>query len=179
MIKDVIITNRLILKSIQKEDCHDLLDILNSDEVGRFINKIDNLESVEKLIARKIEKYKINLGESFSVVEKASLKVIGNFELKINETEKYAEISYVFNDNFWNRGYATESALAVIDYVRNNLDVDRIIADCLENNLSSCHILKDKLKMEQIGVETRIDKTTNKPLNYLCFELHLKNNTLI
>ena len=171
MINEILLTERLVLRKLSKADNNDWLEMLNSKNVGKFINQICDIESVNKIINRKLEKYSVNSGESFSVLLKGGNKVIGNVELKVDEYEKTAEISYVFNDKFWNKGYATESAKALIDYAFNVLKVDKVIADCLENNLSSCHILKDKLKMTHIGIETRIDKTTNKTLNFVCYEL--------
>lgn len=171
MIENKIYTNRLVLRKLKEEDNFDWLEMLNSEKVGKFIHQITDVETINKIINKKIEKYKVNKGESFSVIQKSSSKVIGNVELKVDEVENSGEISYVFNDKFWNNGYATESTVAVINYAFDVLKVDKIVADCLENNLSSIHILKDKLKMKQTKSEARVDKATNKSLNFVYFEL--------
>ena len=170
MIQNEIVTERLILRPLKKEDNWDWLEIFNSKNVGKFISKIDNIEKIDKLIENRIEKYKAKKGQVFSIVEKNTAKVIGTIELKYLD-DNCAEISYVMNYKFWNKGFATESSKSLIDYAFNVLNAKKIVADCLETNMSSMHILKDKLQMKQTGIETRIDKTSNKPLHFVCFEL--------
>ena len=174
MIKNEIITERLKIRPLEKEDNIDWLEIFSSKNVGKFIHNLNDIKSVDKMIDKKIEKYKANRGQSFSIVEKISQKVIGNIELKFLEEENCVEISYVLNDKFWNNGYATESAKALIDFAFNVMHIKKIVADCIETNFSSCHILKEKLKMKQVGIEIRIDRLTNKTLNFVCFELENK-----
>ena len=171
MIKNEIVTDRLLIRPLKREDNFDWLEIFSSKNVGKFIRNLNDIEAVNKLIEKKLEKYKVSSGQSFSIVEKISQKVIGNIELKHLQDENCAEISYVISDKFWNNGYATESAVALINFAFDVLHIKKIVADCLETNLSSYHILKYKLNMNEIKVETRIDSLTNKPLNFVCFEL--------
>lgn len=147
-------TENLILRNLKKEDSIDWLEIFNSDNVAKFLVKIDNQESIDRLIDKKIAKYQNSAGGSFSVVLKDNQKVIGNIELKVNNEMNLAEISYVFNDKYWNKGYCTECCVAVLGYAFDELKLDKVIADCIASNSASNHILQDKLNMRLIKEET-------------------------
>ena len=99
MIKDTILTNRLILRELKKEDDHDWFEIFSSPKVGEFLHQISDIESAQRMINKKIDKYQNRPGQSFSVLLRgdSANKVIGNVELKIDEAESVAEVSYVFN----------------------------------------------------------------------------------
>ena len=98
MLKTQIVTERLILRDLQPQDNRDWLEIFNSDNVGKFLNKIDSIEKIDALILKKMAKYQDNAGSSISVIEKASDKIIGNIELKVNNDDNTATLSYVFNE---------------------------------------------------------------------------------
>lgn len=170
MKKDKIETQRLIIRNLKKEDCYDWLEIFNSDLVGKYLIKYEKLEDIKKLIDKKIEKYKNLKGSSFSVLEKDNKKVIGSVEIIFNEENQTAEISYVFNDKYWNKGYATECALALIDYAFNDLNAKKVIADCRADNASSNHILTSKLKMQLIQTKEVFVKNLNKNIVFNYYE---------
>ena len=54
MKKYKIVTQRLIIKNLKKEDCYDWLEIFNSDLVGKYLIKYEKLEDIKKLIDKKI-----------------------------------------------------------------------------------------------------------------------------
>lgn len=151
--KFLLTTERVILRELQEADNLDWLEIFNSNNVAKYLVKIDNIQSINKLISKKINKYKDTLGGSFSVVQKETLKVIGNVELKVDAEKMSAEISYVFNDKYWNNGYCTEAVTAVFDYAFDKLKLAKIEADCIADNFASIHILQDKLNMRLIREE--------------------------
>lgn len=56
------------------------------------------------------------------------------------------EIGWVFNPKFHNKGYASESALAVLKFGFETLELHRIIATCQPQNIPSYRV------MEKIGL---------------------------
>ena len=149
----LLVTENLILRDLDSADNLDWLEIFSSEKVAQFLVKMDDLEVINRSIAKKINKYKDLAGGSYSVVLKDTDKVIGNLELKIDDQKNWAEISYVFNDKYWNKGYCTESCRALIQYAFDTVGVSKVIADCLSNNSASCHILENKLNMRFVKEE--------------------------
>ena len=154
MKKHYIETKRLIMRDLEEKDADAWLEIFNSDKVGEFLRKRDDIELIKRGIVKKIEKYSATNGSTFSCILKENNKVIGNLDVKYNSDSKEAELGYVFNDKFWNNGYATECLFAAIDYAFSSLNAKKIVADCNDRNKVSNHILKDKLGMNLIDVKT-------------------------
>lgn len=75
--------------------------------------------------------------------------MIGNLYLCKGDFDTW-ELGYVFNSKFQGKGYATESAKALIDYAFAQLEARRIIAMCDPKNTSSWHLL-ERLQMSREG----------------------------
>jgi len=150
-------TPRLLIRNLEQSDNLAWLEIFSSKNVAKFLTKVDNIDEINKLIDKKIEKYKKNPGGNYSVILKENNKVIGNIDLKINGN--VGEIGYVFNDKYWCKGYCTESCRAIIDYCFSELKLCKICADCVKTNFASIHILKDKLGFKLIREEHKYNTT--------------------
>ena len=61
-----------------------------------------------------------------------------------------ADIGYELNPKYWNNGYATEAASAIVDFGFGQFGVHRIWADCIAENIGSAHVL-EKLGMKLEG----------------------------
>ncbi|WP_051506968.1 GNAT family N-acetyltransferase [Saccharibacillus sacchari] len=61
-----------------------------------------------------------------------------------------AEIGYAFNPRFWGKGYATESAFAMLRMGFGELDIHRISATCRPENEASSNVMK-RLGMKREG----------------------------
>ncbi len=78
-------------------------------------------------------------------------KRIGTMRLQINDHEKAcAYIGYAFNRRYWNRGYATEAARALVDVAFRDLQLHRIWASCDTRNIASWRVM-EKLGMRREG----------------------------
>jgi [ribosomal protein S5]-alanine N-acetyltransferase len=73
----------------------------------------------------------------FSVILKETGELIGDCGLEQMEDQKAAELGYDLRSDFWNRGYATEAALAVRDYSFGVLCLPRLISLIRVGNLAS------------------------------------------
>lgn len=61
------------------------------------------------------------------------------------------DIGFAFLERFWSNGYAAESARAVMDYARNPLGINRIVAITIPENKGSINVLeKIGLKFEKM-----------------------------
>ena len=69
----------------------------------------------------------------------------------IEQQHSRAEMGYWIAIKFWNRGFATEAARAVLDYSFSDLDLQRIFAHHFKRNPASGKVL-EKIGMQKEGV---------------------------
>ena len=158
-------SDRLILRKMTDDDMEDFYDIFSSEEVGKFVHRMSH-ESVEKYFEKK-RNSKPN-PFSFAVVLKENNKMIGTCGVKFDESNNCGEISYVFNAKYWNKGYCTEACKVVMKYCFQSAQMNRIEADCLEDNFASQKILKDKLHFNYEGQITNFgfNDAANKAMSF-------------
>lgn len=76
-------------------------------------------------------------------------RVIGSFRFTIADpVNRTADFGYTFNRNYWNNGYATEAAAAVLDVAFNALKLHRVYATCDTRNIGSWRVM-EKLGMRR------------------------------
>jgi len=169
----VIKTNRLIIKNSTLGDAEGFFEILSNPKMAHFVKLITDISQTKKMLEKKIIKYSGNNGIMFSVFESRTMQMIGNINLKIID-KNIASLSYIINPKFWNVGYATESAKAVVNWGFSNFNLNKIVADCNENNLASIKILKDKLNMQLVDIKQNymFDEYRNKMVAFMFFELN-------
>lgn len=135
--KDVLETDRLILRRFCKGDLQDLYEYLSDEEVVKHepykpmgINEVEeNLE------------WRISTDEMVAVVLKAGNKMIGNVYLGKRNFDSL-EIGYVFNRQYWGQGYAKESCDALIRKAFSE-GTHRIFAECDPVNTGSWRLLEN------------------------------------
>jgi RimJ/RimL family protein N-acetyltransferase len=79
------------------------------------------------------------------------------------------DLGYAFLPEFWSRGFAFESASAVLNLVRSVLRVPRIVAFVSKGNAPSIRLLR-KLGFAYTG-ERALD-TASEPVSLFRLELH-------
>jgi RimJ/RimL family protein N-acetyltransferase len=67
----------------------------------------------------------------------------------VSEDGEDAEIGYSLNPKYWRKGYGTEAAARLIEYLKNERKVQRIFATSRPENSASIHIL-EKLGMRPV-----------------------------
>ena len=76
--------------------------------------------------------------------------ILGTIRLTLNPIDNHAEIGYWVGKPFWNNGYCTEAARAVVTYGFDVLSLERIFANYMARNPASGRVLS-KLGMQQEG----------------------------
>lgn len=141
-------TDRLILRRFHSKDWMDLYEYLSQEQVVKY-------EPYGILTDKECEKEAAlrSRNEAFiAVCLRDSNKLIGNIYFAQQEPKEYGnwEIGYVFNPEYYGKGFATESCRALIDYGFNNMQVRRVVAMCNPENKSSWSLL-ERLKMRREG----------------------------
>lgn len=85
------------------------------------------------------------------VIIKENNTIIGDigFKGKTN-SENTVEVGYGIIPSAQNNGYATEAVNEIINWAFTNDDVDKVVAECLHDNIPSIKVL-EKLNMNKIG----------------------------
>ncbi len=129
-------TDRLILRRFCEADLKDLFEYLSDDEVVRYEPyKTMCLDEVKDNLS-----WRISTDEMIAVELKSNGKLIGNVYLGKRDFDSF-EMGYVFNKQFWKKGYAKESCEAVIRKIFSE-GGHRIYAECDPCNESSWRLLE-------------------------------------
>ncbi len=147
-------TDRLFLRLMKQDDIEAITRIFTDKNVLRaFDLKSLSGEQIKSWLERNLEhqeKYGYGL---FSVVLKSNNEVIGDCGLEHTDFRgtPCVEIGYDFLSKYWNKGYATEAALAVKDYAINlqEIDLGSLCSFIRKNNLASMRVSK-KIGMHKI-----------------------------
>jgi len=137
-------TERLYLREFSIEDVQLLIDLNADEEVTRYTGDgpVKDLEEVKRILTDIIfPQYKNNIGR-WAVHLKSSNEFIGWCGLKDIQEDNEVDLGYRFFKKHWGKGYATESAKAVLEYGVNKLKLKNIIARAAKENTASIHVIK-------------------------------------
>lgn len=140
-------TERLRLRKLSIDDAEFILDLLNQPSFIRYIGDrgVRSLEDARKYILdRLIASYARNGYGLYLVELKPAGTPIGISGLVKRDTLPDPDIGFAFLPAFWSQGYAVESAAAVMNYARETLKLDRILAITNPDNEPSARLL-DKI----------------------------------
>ena len=129
-------TDRLLLRNFIEDDFDDLYEYLSDSEVVAY----EPYKPMSKTEVQDNLSWRITTDEMIAVVDKKTGKMIGNVYLG-NKDCASKEIGYVFNKDFWGKGYAKEACIAVIQEAFAS-GIHRIYAECDPKNAASWKLLE-------------------------------------
>jgi RimJ/RimL family protein N-acetyltransferase len=147
-------TERLIIRQFTLEDAEFISRLVNEpsfiQNIGdRGVRTLDDARAYILRVA--IQSYEKNGFGLYLVLLKESGESIGMCGLIKREELEDVDIGYAFLPEFWSRGYAVESALAVKVYARNVVGLKRLVAITDPENQGSIRVLeKIGLKFEKM-----------------------------
>ncbi len=145
----VIETERLILRELRQSDAEAMFLLDSNPNVHRYLGN-DPVTSIEQCfgyienirnqyIQNGIGRFAIELKDSGEVIGWSGLKFITEPEHKhVN----FYDIGYRLQENYWRKGYATESARAWLDYGFNTMRIPEVYASAHVDNAGSNAILQ-------------------------------------
>lgn len=136
-------TERTILRNLTLDDAADMYALNLDKEVLKYTGDtpFENIQATKDFLAQydQYEKYAVG---RFAVIEKASAKFIGWCGLRYNPDKDEYDIGFRFFREYWNQGYATETAKRCIDYGFKELGIHRITGRAMKENISSMKVLE-------------------------------------
>ena len=143
-------TERLYIRHLTKDDAPFILELLNDPSFIQNIGdrNVRTMTDAESYITNgPVSSYEKNGFGLDLVTLKETGQSIGICGLIKRDTLEDVDIGYAFLPKFWKKGYAVESALAVLEYGLTVQKLKRIVAITLEANKGSVRVL------ERIGLK--------------------------
>ena len=144
-------TDRLLLREFREEDWRDAHEYGSDAETVKYMPFGPNTEAETKdFISRTLVRQKEapRLFYDFAIVKKLDKKLIGSCGINVvDAVNKESMVGYILNRKYWNQGYVTEAARAVVAFGFEQMNLHRIIASCDPENTGSYRV------MENIGMQ--------------------------
>ena len=140
----IIRTARLTLRAMTFADAADMFAYAGDEEVARYVtwsphkSVEDSREFLRSILAGYEQGSVYNLGIELNETR----QMIGTVGVvKLNSTHRFAELGWAIGRAYWNRGYMTEAAAAIVDHLFVAEDLHRIEAACDPANPGSAKVM--------------------------------------
>ena len=143
-------TDRLLLRPLELTDADDMFAMDSNPEVHKYLwqTPAQHIDEVIKVIDYVRSQYEKNNIGRFATIVKETNEFIGWTGIKFvddhveNGNTNFYDYGYRLNENFWNKGYATEASKAWLDFGFNQMKIDKMNAYTHSENGASNHILE-------------------------------------
>lgn len=164
-------TERLRLRPFQLSDAGDVQALAGAREVAATTLNIpypyeDGM--AEAWISTHRSEFEAGTLATFAIIERTTEQLVGAMGLVINKEHERGELGYWVGVQYWNHGYATEAARAVVQYGFEQAGLHRIHASHLLGNTGSGRVMQ-KIGM---GYEGRLRRHIKKWGSFVDIELY-------
>lgn len=134
-------TERLLIRTFEKEDIDQYADIVADRNVVRFLGngKPHSREQAKNYISDCIAREKASGISRYAVLLKNSEKLIGFSGFK--QMQGWIDFGYRFASDQWQQGLATEAGQATIQFGFSRFRFDQITAGVMSANRASIRVL--------------------------------------
>jgi len=147
-------TSRLIIREILPSDLEGMYELDSNPNVHKYLgNKpVTSKQQCAEAITNIRQQY-LDLGIGrWAMIEKNTGNFIGWTGFKFNTEEEcgrvnFLDLGYRLKEEFWGNGFASEGAIASMDWIFENWDHDTIIGMAMVANKASNHILNNTIGM--------------------------------
>ena len=160
-------TERLTLRHLSPEDdAQFILKLVNEPSFLHYIGDkgVRTLADARRYVVDgPLKSYEQNGFGLYKVELKIDATPIGICGLVKRNALPDADVGFAFLPEYWNKGYAVESAAAVMKYARETLQLGRILAITTPDNEASAKLLGKiglrfdrKIKLSEDAVEVKL-----------------------
>ena len=143
-------TKRCILRKFTKNDIDDLYEYASDSEVTQFLSW-DTYKSIDMAvdyIENVLLKYSKNEIAPWGIEWKENSKMIGSIDFVGYDRKNFsAEIGYVLNKKYWNKGIMTEVLKEIVKFGFDEMNLVRI-----ETRLDSMNVASER-EMQKNGLK--------------------------
>jgi len=136
-------TERLLLRELNVNDAKSFYQLNLDKEVMKYTGEgaFKDIEESKKFLENYDQYKKYGIGR-WAVINKENEEFLGWCGLKFTEKLDEYDIGFRFFRKHWNKGYATESAKACIDFGLNKFKMPEIIGRAMKDNKASIKVLE-------------------------------------
>lgn len=145
--REILRTDRLILREMAKGDFPALCKILQDGEVMYAYAHAFSDDEAKAWLENQFKRYRTYGTGLWAVVLKETGEMVGQCGLtrqpvpeEIDPSGEVLEIGYLFQKAFWHRGYASEAAAACREYAFKKLNSPRVYSIIRDNNIASQNV---------------------------------------
>ena len=142
MVKDVIETERLVLRMFRESDTDAYAEMVSDPEVMRFLGGGQPVPRAEawRNMAMILGHWQLRGYGMWAVEEKATGEMVGRVGPWRPEGWPGLEVGWTLRRRFWGRGFATEAARASMNYAFTALEQTRVISLIAPENVNSIRV---------------------------------------
>lgn len=145
-------TKRFILRKFTNNDIDDLYEYASDNEVTQFLSwdTYKNIDMAVDYIENVLLKYSKNEIAPWGIEWKENSKLIGSIDFVQYDRKNFsAEIGYVLNRKYWNKGIMTEALKEIVKFGFDEMNLTRIETKLDSRNVASEKVMqKNGLKYE-------------------------------
>lgn len=147
-------TDCLILRPHTLDDAKELQRLIGdravADTMGSNIPYPYEDGMAEEWISHRQESFEKWQDVQYAITLRPGGDLIGGIGLRMDKPNENAELGYYIGKPYWNQGYCTEAARAVVRYGFETLALHRIFANHMTRNPASGRVMQ-KIGMKQEG----------------------------
>ena len=147
-------TERLVLRKMRLDDAADLFEYASDPEVSTYTTwgPHQSLDDSREFLTRILGLYENCELAEWGIVHKADAKFIGTCGfVDWSPYHSRAEIGYAMSRKYWGLGLMTEAARRVIAFGFENMQLNRVEARCMIENIGSARVM-EKSDMSYEGI---------------------------
>lgn len=149
----VLETERLVLRSFTVADAPEVKRLAGDKHIASTTLNIPHPYpegAAEMWIASQMQRIDTGQTDTFAITLREDGTLLGAIGLDVQKQHRLAELGYWIGHPYWNCGYCTEAARAVIGYGFHALELNRIVARHFTRNPASGRVMQ-KIGMKQEG----------------------------
>ncbi|MFS0727646.1 GNAT family N-acetyltransferase [Paenibacillus sp. 1P07SE] len=150
----VLNSSRTILRPITYSDLEDIASYCTNPEVSEYTvwDVHQSIEDTKAFIDFVHQRYETQKVGPWGIELKETSKIIGSCSfVSWDNKNRRAELGYVLSKEYWNQGIMTEVIHKIIEFGFKKLELVRIEARCIKNNIGSARVMeKTGMKLEGI-----------------------------
>lgn len=136
-------TERLFIRNLEESDSESMFEIYSDKEAMKFRanQPFENLSEAIEMIKQSNKDYELGLKFRFAIIKKETKELIGTIlYFTDNKNSEICTIGYSLGKNFWKQGFALETLIGFIVYLKT-LEFKELQAKVFKMNTDSINLL--------------------------------------
>ena len=139
-------TSRLRLRPFSMSDARRVAELANDEELSRNLRSVEypySLEDAEDWVGELSGEWEQGKSAVFAVCFRQAEpqeELVGTIGIVLDQQSNRGELGYWVGRSYWGQGVATEASQSMLDFAFGQLGLNKVVAECLDRNLSLIHI---------------------------------------